>query len=235
MNSVAIEGGFAVMATGHNLDDEVATLFSNTLRWDMDYLSRQHPVLPAAEGFARKVKPFCFFSEKETALYARVEGIPYVYDECPFAAGATSLHMKDVINRLEHDSPGMKRTFLANFLKAKDRLPTAPKPEMRPCKECGAMTPSRFHSPSPERSGGGGADPHVESVRRPGAGPNESPSTVPEGGRSEAERGGAPTPAEVCAFCRLRDLTRNKEAARVEALHNPIPRPMTTAEDGSVP
>ncbi|MBI2890447.1 MAG: adenine nucleotide alpha hydrolase family protein [Nitrospirae bacterium] len=141
MNKVAVERGYDGLATGHNLDDEAATLFSNTLRWDMDYLARQTPVLPAAEGFARKVKPFCFFSEKETALYAVLEGVPYIREECPFALGATSLEHKDVINRLEHESPGTKRAFLANFLSAKDRLPAPAPPAMKPCRECGSPSP----------------------------------------------------------------------------------------------
>src|SRR5688572_7927041 len=32
----AIEGGYDVLVTGHNLDDEAAVLFGNTLRWDVE-------------------------------------------------------------------------------------------------------------------------------------------------------------------------------------------------------
>lgn len=140
INSLAVKQGYDCVATGHNLDDEAATLFSNTLRWDMDYLGRQAPVLEGGGGFARKVKPFCFFSEKETALYTRIEGIPYIEEECPFSVGATSLYMKDVINRLEHHSPGTKRSFFAGFLKARTRLGAPGPPEMQPCVECGSPT-----------------------------------------------------------------------------------------------
>jgi hypothetical protein len=62
MNRVARDGGYDVLATGHNLDDEAATLFGNTLTWSTGYLARQGPVLPAmAGGLARKVKPFFRF------------------------------------------------------------------------------------------------------------------------------------------------------------------------------
>ena len=54
-DEVARRGDFDVVATGHNLDDEAAVLFGNTLRWDVEYLSRQLPVLPARHGFPRKV------------------------------------------------------------------------------------------------------------------------------------------------------------------------------------
>ena len=71
----AVDGGYDVVATGHNLDDEAAVLFGNTLRWDVDYLGP-----PAARccrratGFPRKVKPLVRLTERETAAYCVVRG-----------------------------------------------------------------------------------------------------------------------------------------------------------------
>ena len=42
----ARDGDYDAVATGHNLDDEAAVLFGNTLRWQTEYLARQRPVLP---------------------------------------------------------------------------------------------------------------------------------------------------------------------------------------------
>src|SRR5262249_58021442 len=56
-NATAVDHGYDVVATGHNLDDEAAVLLGNVLRWETGYLGRQFPVLPASEGFVRKVKP----------------------------------------------------------------------------------------------------------------------------------------------------------------------------------
>jgi tRNA(Ile)-lysidine synthase TilS/MesJ len=80
MNHVAARGaspgreaeddGFAAIATGHNLDDEVAVLMQNTLHWQAGYLARQAPVLAERDGLARKVKPFVRLYERETAAYA---------------------------------------------------------------------------------------------------------------------------------------------------------------------
>ena len=53
-NKVALDEGFDALATGHNLDDEAARLFSNTLRWDTAYLSDQGPLLPGEHGFAAR-------------------------------------------------------------------------------------------------------------------------------------------------------------------------------------
>jgi uncharacterized protein (TIGR00269 family) len=120
MNRVARDQGYDVLATGHNLDDEVAVLFGNTLNWATGYLARQGPVLPAsALGLARKAKPFCRFYERETAAYALLRGIDYIYDECPYAAGATSIYYKEVLNELEATRPGAKLSFYLAFLRAR--------------------------------------------------------------------------------------------------------------------
>ncbi|HYF45260.1 MAG TPA: ATP-binding protein, partial [Acidimicrobiales bacterium] len=42
-DQAALDGGYDVLATGHNLDDEAAVLFGNVLRWETEYLARQAP------------------------------------------------------------------------------------------------------------------------------------------------------------------------------------------------
>lgn len=122
MNRVALDHGYDVLATGHNLDDEAAVLFGNTLQWSVEYLSRQGPVMPPSHpGLARKVKPLFRFYEREMAAYAIVRGIEYVYDECPFAEGATSIRYKEMLNELEVESPGIKLQFYLRFLNARKK------------------------------------------------------------------------------------------------------------------
>ncbi len=145
MNRVALEEGYDVLATGHNLDDEAATLFGNVLHWQSTYLRRQAPVLPANDaGLARKVKPFCRSYERETAAYTLLRGIAYIYEECPFAVGATSLEHKATLTQLEHDAPGTKLHFYLSFLKAKrEGLFSAEQQEgtaLHPCQKCGQPT-----------------------------------------------------------------------------------------------
>lgn len=117
MNKFARENGYRIIATGHNLDDESAVLFSNTLNWSIEYLRRQYPVLPEADGFVRKVKPLCKISEKESAMYAVLSGIDYIEEECPFSEGATSIEYKIFLSKLEEKSPGTKLRFYSEFLK----------------------------------------------------------------------------------------------------------------------
>jgi uncharacterized protein (TIGR00269 family) len=144
MNRVAREGGFAAIATGHNLDDEVAVLMQNTLHWQTGYLARQAPVLEECEGLARKVKPFVRTYEREAAAYALVRGIDYIYDECPFAKGSTTNFYKDLLNRLELNSPGAKQQFYLQFLQARNRgqvsFAEAEPATLHPCVRCGQPT-----------------------------------------------------------------------------------------------
>lgn len=122
MNKIASQYGYNILVTGHNLDDEVAVLYNNTLSWQIDFLRRQAPVLPAIDGLVRKAKPFCRFYERETAAYAILNEIPFMEEECPYATGSTTLQMKDVLNQLEHDHAGTKLSFYLKFLKAKPVL-----------------------------------------------------------------------------------------------------------------
>lgn len=120
MNRIAAEHGYSVLATGHNLDDEVAVLMQNTLRWQTGYLARQSPVLLSTNPhLAKKVKPFCRFYERETATYALACGIDYIYDECPHATGNLTNFYKTLLNQLEGQSPGAKLAFYLEFLRAR--------------------------------------------------------------------------------------------------------------------
>jgi len=117
-DTAAHEGGFDVLVTGHNLDDEAARLMGNVLRWQKDHLARQRPVLPPSHPkFVRKVKPLFLTGEYESAVYAFMRGIDYVVEECPNAGGASQLVYKDALNRLEVESPGTKLAFVKEFLR----------------------------------------------------------------------------------------------------------------------
>ncbi|ALA60151.1 ATP-binding protein [Nitrospira moscoviensis] len=147
-NRAAIEHHYDVMATGHNLDDEAARLLGNVLHWQEEYLDKQAPSLPASvDGFAKKVKPLYRLTERELAAYAVLNKIDYIVEECPMAKGARTLLYKEVLNRLETESPGTKQTFYWGFLEKQQRR-ESPSPTMaerdqsalRPCATCGQPT-----------------------------------------------------------------------------------------------
>lgn len=112
----ALDGGYDAVATGHNLDDEAAVLFGNTLRWQTEYLARQMPVLEARAGFPRKVKPLVRLGEREMAAYCVLRGIDYIVEECPMAVGNKHLGYKEALNEIEARSPGSKHDFYFGYL-----------------------------------------------------------------------------------------------------------------------
>ena len=149
-NRAAIEHEYDVMATGHNLDDEAARLLGNVLHWQEEYLDKQGPSLPASvEGFAKKVKPLYRLAERELAAYCVLNRIDYIVEECPMAQGARTLLYKEVLNKLETESPGTKQYFYWGFLEQQSKKTSAPasmtekdQAMLRPCPTCGQPTTS---------------------------------------------------------------------------------------------
>ena len=147
-NRVAVEQNYDVVATGHNLDDEAARLLGNVLRWQTEYLDKQAPTLPASfEGFAKKVKPLYRLTEREMAAYAVINRIDYIVEECPMAKGAKMLVYKEVLNRLEAESPGTKQAFYWGFLEKQasnkhttETMATHDRAVLHPCLTCGQPT-----------------------------------------------------------------------------------------------
>jgi tRNA-5-methyluridine54 2-sulfurtransferase len=144
-DEAARTGGYDVVVTGHNLDDEAAVLFGNVLHWQTDYLGRQLPVLPARNGFPRKVKPLVRLGEREMAAYCVLRGIDYIVEECPMADGNKHLGYKEALNAIEKQSPGTKHDFYFGFLnRASERFAAEVAEEqaaLRACERCGAPTP----------------------------------------------------------------------------------------------
>ncbi len=144
-NKVAIEEGYSVVATGHNLDDEAARLLGNVLRWQVEHLAKQHPSLEEEEGLKKKVKPLCRLTEQEVAGYAFLQKIKYILQECPMSRNATSLLYKRALNLIETESPGTKHYFYQEFLKKKATLGlTSQRHDIEnTCSQCGMPTFSK--------------------------------------------------------------------------------------------
>ena len=157
-NRAALEEGFQVLITGHNLDDEVATLFGNVLHWTVDMLARQAPVLEervlgkgadAAAVLVRKAKPLVRVAERETAAYAVLRGIDYIVEECPMVEGNTQHKYKEAITLIEESSPGTKQQLYFGFLeRAAARFRNDDDTEVVACAECGAPTVAWTEGPA---------------------------------------------------------------------------------------
>jgi len=141
MNRFAWEKGFSALATGHNLDDEGAALLGNVTRWQIGYLARQAPLLPAFHPrLVKKAKPLALVSEREVLAYCILRAIAYHEEQCPHAKGATSRSHKEALNLLEYYSPGSKIRFYQEFLKHQGIFPDSASQGLQECAVCGFLT-----------------------------------------------------------------------------------------------
>ncbi len=143
-NRYAIENGYKVVATGHNMDDEATFLLGNILNWQTEYLLKQSPILMESDlGFVRKVKPLIYLSERETFAYVFLNKIPFLEQKCPFSSTATSSKYKKYLNQLEYEQPGIKHRFLFGSLENKKIFETSEKENpVNNCPSCGMPTGS---------------------------------------------------------------------------------------------
>ena len=87
------------------------------------------------------MKPLYSLTERETASYCLLRGIEYVVEECPNAKGAHSILYKDVLNRIETESPGTKQQFFQGFLsRMRPALQREEAVDLGSCGECGQPT-----------------------------------------------------------------------------------------------
>jgi len=148
LNQVALEGGYPVLVTGHNLDDEAAVLFGNVLRWDFSYVARQWPSLPESAGVVRRVKPLVHLDGRETAAYCSLQRIDYVPEESSGHSGDERLGYVGVMKAIEEHSPGAIAAFYDGFLQQMkpllDRTSDANHGSRQVCASCGTPTTGEF-------------------------------------------------------------------------------------------
>lgn len=143
LNKEAFDRGFDVVAMGHNLDDEAATLMGNVLHWEVGSLARQQPALPSTrDTLIKRVKPLYTMTEREVAANAILRGIDYVEEECPNSVGARSIVYKNALDDIEAKSPGTKHGFVSTFLdRIRPVMETSQEDfDLRECTICGQAT-----------------------------------------------------------------------------------------------
>lgn len=137
MNKIANEIGATKLATGHNLDDEAQTIMMNHLGGDVERMIRLSPPR-ALEGLVLRAKPLRKVPEKEVALYAIVNDLPFDMSECPYAHEALRGEVRDMINDFEVRHPGTKYSIMRGFDKMVGILGKEfPQASLTDCRVCG--------------------------------------------------------------------------------------------------
>jgi len=141
LNIVAREKGATKVATGHNLDDMVQTLFMNLIRGDMSAMARLFSKSRSTEKLIPRIRPLAKVPEKEVTVQALLLGIPAHFGKCPLVSGMR-VRVRRFLDRLEQENPGFKeRAF--NFIEkiVKQAIPELTYHfELKYCKLCGEPT-----------------------------------------------------------------------------------------------
>lgn len=115
LNRAAKRIGASVLATGLNLDDTVQSILMNFTRGDVERLARMGPHRKVQPGLVPRIQPLRAVPEKESYLYAMLEGIEFSDDECPYADLALRNEYRRIVDELEDRSPGTRFSILSSY------------------------------------------------------------------------------------------------------------------------
>jgi cytoplasmic tRNA 2-thiolation protein 1 len=126
-----------VVATAHNMDDQLQTFTINLLAGDVERIGWIHPEPVQYAGGMKKIKPFIEIYEYEIAFYALQREIPFQTEECPYMNESIRTDLREFFNRLERDHPGIKYNAYNSMMKISKTLRDSPGTEGRKCSACG--------------------------------------------------------------------------------------------------
>lgn len=138
LNIVANEINASAIAMGHNLDDVSQTILMNFVRGDIERMARMAPHKKIQPGLIPRILPLRSIPEKETTLYAYVNGFEISENECPYAIRAMRGIYRDFLIQLEERHPGSRHSILKSFFEIEECLHNKFSPAiLNPCKKCG--------------------------------------------------------------------------------------------------
>jgi len=137
IDEAAARANATVVATAHNLDDYVQTFMMNLMHGDVPRLGWLDPAYVDGSFPVRRVKPFMEIYEEEVALYAFQSGIPFQSVSCPYMHEGLRSEVRDYLNMMEANHPGIKNVLLHSSLDVISRFARASDKESVPCRGCG--------------------------------------------------------------------------------------------------
>ncbi len=139
LNNTARELNATKIATGHNLDDNIQTLFMNVVRGDVKSILKSYPERKISKSFVKRIKPLANIPEKEIAAYVLLKKIPVYFGECPYSWEGMRNLMRETINSVENFMPGAKINFYNYMLNTLSLMKKRfiGKIELKTCEICG--------------------------------------------------------------------------------------------------
>lgn len=130
--------GMNVIATGHNLDDQLQSFLINIISGDVNRIGWTYPE-PIQYGFhhLKKIKPFIEIYEREIVFYALQQNIPFQSEQCPYMNESIRSNMRNFFNSLEEQRPGIKYNTYKSLLKISKMLNSSNDFLSNKCSTCG--------------------------------------------------------------------------------------------------
>jgi cytoplasmic tRNA 2-thiolation protein 1 len=131
--------GANVIATAHNLDDQVQSFMINMLAGDVDRIGWTYPEpVLYANNKLKKIKPFAEIYEQEIVFYALQREIPFQAEECPYMHESIRTAIRQFLNKFENEHPGMKYNMYSSITKISKALKSNMQtPVVNICGKCG--------------------------------------------------------------------------------------------------
>jgi len=141
LNAKARQLGADYLATGLNLDDTAESVLMNVARGDVERLARLGPHDVTQPGLVPRLQPLRMVPELEVYLYAFLRKIPFHDAECPYAARAQRGRFKEILHRLEEESPGTRHAIVRGYDDLRPLLQGAwPPANLVACSRCAEPT-----------------------------------------------------------------------------------------------
>jgi len=141
LNRAAREVDADYVATGLNLDDTAQSILMNVARGDIEKLARMGPHETRQPGLVPRIQPLRMIPEKEVYLYALLRGIEFHDATCPYAERAQRGRFRDIVHRLEEESPGTRHAIVSGYDRMRPLLQAEfPPATLNACARCGEPT-----------------------------------------------------------------------------------------------
>jgi uncharacterized protein (TIGR00269 family) len=131
-----------IVATAHNMDDQLQTFMINLLAGDVERIGWIYPEpVQYTQTGMKKVKPFVEIYEYEIAFYALQRDIPFQSEECPYMNESIRTDLREFFNRLERDHPGIKYNAYRSMTKISKVLRSGmPPSQTKRCSRCARVS-----------------------------------------------------------------------------------------------
>ena len=128
--------GASVIATAHNLDDNLQTYLINMLSGDITKIGWMNP--DSKNNTLQKIKPFSEIYESEIVFYAFTNNIPFQTEPCPHMSEGIRTEIREFLNSLENQHSGIKNNLYNSVTKISEIIKEVDTKTKTKCTSCGA-------------------------------------------------------------------------------------------------